>query len=327
MSHKLLLWICLWLKLQYNAVMVHLLIAYQVLLIITAVAALILIQIGKNKITFLRPFYWSFLFFTLLILLDLSIIYFSSNISIKPSYAGFYGFVFVQSSLFYIFYIYLLLTLVKILKKSINFVFKIIIITAIVSLPLVVSPLSIVFSIDLQSIIFKRAYFIFMIPYMVLSFSSVFLVITEYKKILTKKKSPIYLSVLGLFSIICFLQALAAYIYKLNNPIISMKLDVNNRGFIESNLAFLVLSISTIVFITRRLTLKKRLPDLDTLISQGLTQREAELALLILNGLNNQEIADKLFISVSTVKTHINNIFRKCNTSARSDFVKRMEEL
>jgi DNA-binding NarL/FixJ family response regulator len=43
----------------------------------------------------------------------------------------------------------------------------------------------------------------------------------------------------------------------------------------------------------------------------GLTQREVEILALIAGGLNNAEIAERLFLSNHTVKTHINRIFAK----------------
>lgn len=45
--------------------------------------------------------------------------------------------------------------------------------------------------------------------------------------------------------------------------------------------------------------------------SIGLTRREAEIFLLLLEERSNQEIGAALFISVGTVKAHIHNIYRK----------------
>ena len=42
-----------------------------------------------------------------------------------------------------------------------------------------------------------------------------------------------------------------------------------------------------------------------------LTQRELEVLLLIAQGKSNQEIADELFITLKTVKTHVSNILSK----------------
>lgn len=48
-----------------------------------------------------------------------------------------------------------------------------------------------------------------------------------------------------------------------------------------------------------------------------LTPREREMVELIYSGKSNREIADMLFLSESTVKTHIYNIFRKMNVKNR----------
>lgn len=49
-----------------------------------------------------------------------------------------------------------------------------------------------------------------------------------------------------------------------------------------------------------------------------LTSRELEVLSLIAEGLSNQEIADKLFITLKTVKTHVSNILSKLEVSDRT---------
>ncbi|QJQ95598.1 MULTISPECIES: LuxR C-terminal-related transcriptional regulator [Halomonadaceae] len=49
----------------------------------------------------------------------------------------------------------------------------------------------------------------------------------------------------------------------------------------------------------------------------GLTQREIEIIGLLGSGASNTEIADKLFVSEHTVKSHLYNIFRKINVHNR----------
>lgn len=44
---------------------------------------------------------------------------------------------------------------------------------------------------------------------------------------------------------------------------------------------------------------------------QGLSQREVEVLQAIAQGLNSPQIAEKLFISVHTVRTHRKNIIKK----------------
>ena len=48
-----------------------------------------------------------------------------------------------------------------------------------------------------------------------------------------------------------------------------------------------------------------------------LTDREQQILSLVSIGANNEEISDKLFISVNTVKTHMYNIFKKIQVSNR----------
>lgn len=52
-------------------------------------------------------------------------------------------------------------------------------------------------------------------------------------------------------------------------------------------------------------------------ILAALTEREREIALLVAEGLTNQAIGDRLFISERTVKAHLGSIFRKTGTSSR----------
>lgn len=50
---------------------------------------------------------------------------------------------------------------------------------------------------------------------------------------------------------------------------------------------------------------------------KSLTKREYEVLTLIAEGLNNKDIADKLFISEKTVKNHVSNIFKKIGVNDR----------
>jgi DNA-binding NarL/FixJ family response regulator len=53
-------------------------------------------------------------------------------------------------------------------------------------------------------------------------------------------------------------------------------------------------------------------------LPDGLTEREAEILCLIAQGLNNPEIAGRLFVTTHTVKSHINRIFAKTGSRDRA---------
>jgi LuxR family maltose regulon positive regulatory protein len=68
-------------------------------------------------------------------------------------------------------------------------------------------------------------------------------------------------------------------------------------------------------------------PVADERLPEPLSERELEVLALIASGDSNGEIAGKLFVSVSTVKTHVNNLYRKLGTSGRTRAVARAGEL
>jgi len=65
-----------------------------------------------------------------------------------------------------------------------------------------------------------------------------------------------------------------------------------------------------------------------SLISQlELSKRELEILGLLAHGHSNQEIAAKLFVSLSTVKTHIQNLFEKLDVKRRMQAVEKAKRL
>ena len=64
--------------------------------------------------------------------------------------------------------------------------------------------------------------------------------------------------------------------------------------------------------------------NLETL---GISKREHEVLTLMAQGLTNQQIADRLFVSLNTVKTHLSNLFLKLEVSRRTQAVQKAKEL
>jgi DNA-binding CsgD family transcriptional regulator len=53
----------------------------------------------------------------------------------------------------------------------------------------------------------------------------------------------------------------------------------------------------------------------------NLSDRERDVIIFVLKGFSNKKIADTLFISLSTVKSHIHNVFKKTNTGTRYELI------
>lgn len=68
-------------------------------------------------------------------------------------------------------------------------------------------------------------------------------------------------------------------------------------------------------------------PAMNRAISAGLTKRELEILKWVGEGLSNQEIGKKLFISAGTVKAHTASIFRKLDANNRAEAVSRAKDL
>ena len=101
----------------------------------------------------------------------------------------------------------------------------------------------------------------------------------------------------------------------------------------------MVISIAAILFFglgiyfRNRWNKEEQLPTKDGEIDYAkvneldLSKREMEVLQELVNGLSNKEIAEKLFISESTTKTHVSNIYSKLNVNRRSQAILVSKEL
>jgi DNA-binding CsgD family transcriptional regulator len=68
-------------------------------------------------------------------------------------------------------------------------------------------------------------------------------------------------------------------------------------------------------------------PDRPEPLVEGLSERELEIARLLALGYSNAQIAAALFLSVNTVKTHLNHLYAKLAVGTRTEAVTRCLEL
>ena len=95
-------------------------------------------------------------------------------------------------------------------------------------------------------------------------------------------------------------------------------------------LLFTALGIWAGLRLTRRKVIDRSAPreiNEANLQKLGISKREYEVLELISCGHSNQEIADKLFVSTSTIKTHVASLFAKLHARRRTQAIQRAKEM
>ncbi|MBS9462299.1 response regulator transcription factor [Flagellimonas sp. 389] len=107
-----------------------------------------------------------------------------------------------------------------------------------------------------------------------------------------------------------FLEKKLAYLTN-----VALEKELQQSRWINLGLFVIVLIFGYITFRVKR---KKQ-----TVVIPDLSKQETTIQNLILQGKTNKEIAGELFISLSTVKTHITNIYSKLNVSNRRELLQK----
>jgi ATP/maltotriose-dependent transcriptional regulator MalT len=84
------------------------------------------------------------------------------------------------------------------------------------------------------------------------------------------------------------------------------------------------------VFIQKRFRKEETVPkevDQEQIDIIGLSKREYEVLLEMASGYSNKEIAARLFVSESTIKTHVSNVLLKLDAKRRTQAIQRAKEL
>lgn len=127
------------------------------------------------------------------------------------------------------------------------------------------------------------------------------------------------------------------YYLALLEELMESELDRSEYHFLERKLAYLTqdvvekkyqfskaVNILSAIVIAGLLFFVIALKRKRTLIIVDLSKQEKNVHALILAGKSNKEIANELFISLSTVKTHITSIYSKLKVSSRQELFQRI---
>ena len=106
--------------------------------------------------------------------------------------------------------------------------------------------------------------------------------------------------------------------------LLSEVLDAQQRGRLDATPSVPMRYLAKLLAALAR---EDAAPAADERLPEPLSERELEVLALVAAGMSNKEIAGRLFVSVTTVKTHINNLYRKLDARSRIQAVARAREL
>ena len=132
--------------------------------------------------------------------------------------------------------------------------------------------------------------------------------------------------VLGLliFATVGYLESAVNLVGSLQTTVVSFS---EETGFLISSVPYALYGIFLINYF---LHYPLPVPATDGELSEaflskyGITDREREIIQKVIEGKSNAEIAEELFISLATVKTHLHNIYRKIDVDSRYDLLARV---
>jgi len=116
------------------------------------------------------------------------------------------------------------------------------------------------------------------------------------------------------------MYANSSYVEQFESEINSDRFTLENKEketFDWKYILYLFFGLSILMNIVFWMLLKKAKKNKVVNLSKQLTQQEQKILDLILQNKTNKEIATEIFVSVSTVKTHINNLYKKLNVESR----------
>lgn len=305
--------------------MEHLLIAYDLLVIMIGLAALSIVVFWavRSKEADLRDFAILYTCFTLVLVLGLLKKYLSLNVESYSARAWYLlsgteqvvGFAVLVGAIHFLAGVYRVHQ-----RRWITAVFLALMLGCAL---LLFSPWGAVLDADAQTIRFGTGYKVSIVGYFA---AFTFMLALGYGLLRrawhTKRRS--FLIGLLVFATVGYLETI------LNLPGALRSTDVTlsqQGGFLFSSIPYALYGLFLIVYFVRH-PVQAPLP-MDTLpeaflTKYGITEREQEIILKVVQGKSNADIAGELFISLATVKTHLHNIYRKIDVDSRYDLLARL---
>jgi DNA-binding CsgD family transcriptional regulator len=132
--------------------------------------------------------------------------------------------------------------------------------------------------------------------------------------------------VIGLliFATVGYAETLASFFHQVRSPVSTLATE---NDFIYSSIPYVLYGIFVIVYFLNYFVPAS--VEIDGvfeafLAKYGITEREREIILKVVQGKSNSDIARELFVSIATVKTHLHNIYTKIGVNSRYNLLARV---
>lgn len=192
-----------------------------------------------------------------------------------------------------------------------------------VCLLLIVSPIGAVLDTETSTIHFGTGYRIATLGYFASFTFAMLLGFAGLRRVWHSERRNFLIGLL-VFASIGYLETISNLIPSLRETSATFP---SEGGFLFSSIPYALYGIFVIGYFLRYPV--PALPGMDEvsesfLTRYGITDREREIILKVVQGKSNADIAGELFISLATVKTHLHNIYRKIGVDSRFDLLAKV---
>ncbi|HSK65607.1 MAG TPA: helix-turn-helix transcriptional regulator [Anaerolineales bacterium] len=305
--------------------MEHLLIAYDLLVIMIGLAALSIVVFWavRSKEADLGDFAILYTCFTLVLVLGLLKKYLSLNVESYSARAWFLlsgieqivGFAVLVAAIHFLAGVYRVHQ-----RRWVTAVFLALMLGCAL---LLFSPLGAVLDAQAQTIRFETGYRVTIVAYFA---AFTFMIALGYGLLYRAWHTERRNFILGLlaFATVGYLET----VFNLPGALRSTAVTLSREaGFLVSSIPYALYGLFLIVYFVRHPVpaplAMDTLPEA-FLTKYGITEREREIILKVIQGKSNADIAGELFISLATVKTHLHNIYRKIDVDSRYDLLAKV---
>ncbi|HMB25117.1 MAG TPA: helix-turn-helix transcriptional regulator, partial [Anaerolineales bacterium] len=188
---------------------------------------------------------------------------------------------------------------------------------------LILSPLGATLDVNLHAIQLGIGYQITSIWYFV-SFTLVLALGYGFLGRVWKTDRKSFVVGLLIFATVGYIETLFGFIFIPRSPAVLLS---RQSDFLFSSIPYALYGIFLVHYFLNYSVAASPIADQlskSFMVRYGITDREHEIIQRVIQGKSNAEIASQLFISLSTVKTHLHNIYKKIGVESRYDLLARI---